>query len=109
MPAWMVEISLVVPMRKCDWCKRNSVCRGVARSECIVRDYRDFVQEDTPVEAPIVYEPINGLIQELRYHARHSKNGKMGEECVVSKALLADAADKLEEILPIIGGDYLED
>lgn len=42
---------------------------------------------------------VNELIQELRYHARHSKNGKMDEECVVSKALLADAADKLEEFL----------
>ena len=35
-------------MRKCDWCKKDSTCRGVARSECIVRDYRDFVQEDKP-------------------------------------------------------------
>lgn len=89
----------MTPMRKCDRCKRNSVCRGVAHSECIVRDYRDFIQEDMPVKAPIVYEPIDGLIQELRYHARHSKDGKMGEECVVPKALLADAADKLEETL----------
>ena len=39
------------------------------------------------------------LIQELRYHARHSKDGKMGEECVVPKELLADAADMLEEFL----------
>lgn len=42
---------------------------------------------------------VNELIQELRYHARYSKNGKMDEECVVSKALLADAADNLEEFL----------
>lgn len=44
-------------------------------------------------------KPVNELIQELRYHARHSKDGKMGEECVVSKALLADVADRLEEYL----------
>ena len=42
---------------------------------------------------------VSELIQELRYHARYSKNGKMDEECVVSKALLADAADNLEEFL----------
>lgn len=33
-------------MRKCDWCKKNSVCRGVVRSECIVSDYRNFCPED---------------------------------------------------------------
>ena len=33
-------------MRKCDWCKKNSTCHGVSRSECIVREYRDFVIED---------------------------------------------------------------
>ncbi len=42
---------------------------------------------------------VNELVQELRYYACTSKDGKMGEECVVPKALLADAADKLEEIL----------
>ena len=30
-------------MRKCDQCKNDPVCRGVFRSECIVRDYRNFV------------------------------------------------------------------
>lgn len=35
-------------MIKCDWCKKNSSCHGVARSECIVRDYRNFVMEDKP-------------------------------------------------------------
>ena len=38
-------------MRKCDWCKKESTCRGVARSECIVREYRDFVMEDKPEQA----------------------------------------------------------
>lgn len=33
-------------MRKCDWCKRDSTCRGVARSECIVREYRDFAMDE---------------------------------------------------------------
>lgn len=35
-------------MRKCDWCKKDSTCRGVTRSECVIRDYRDFVVEDKP-------------------------------------------------------------
>ena len=30
-------------MRKCDWCRNNPECRGVKVSECIVRDYRNFV------------------------------------------------------------------
>lgn len=30
-------------MRKCDWCRNNPECRGVKMSECIVRDYRNFV------------------------------------------------------------------
>ena len=51
---------------------------------------------------------VNKSIQELRYHARHSKDGKMGEECVVSKALLVDAADKLEEFLNDEYGDNYE-
>ena len=76
-------------MRKCDWCIKNSFCLGVARSECIVRDYRDFVQ----------VEQTDELIQELSHHARHSKDGKMGDECTVPKSLLADAADKLEKFL----------
>lgn len=42
---------------------------------------------------------VNELIQELRYHARHAKDGKMGDECIVPKTLLADAADKLEKFL----------
>ena len=29
-------------MRKCDWCKNDADCRGVERSECIVRDYMNF-------------------------------------------------------------------
>lgn len=33
-------------MRKCDWCKKNDTCQGTIRSECIVRDYRDFCPED---------------------------------------------------------------
>lgn len=32
-------------MQKCDWCVNEPKCRGVARSECIVRDYRNFVVE----------------------------------------------------------------
>lgn len=39
---------------------------------------------------------VNELIQELRYHARHAKDGKMGDECIVPKTLLADVADRLE-------------
>lgn len=35
-------------------------------------------------------KPVNELIQELRYHARHSKDGKMGEECVVSMVLILE-------------------
>lgn len=77
-------------MKKCNWCKRNNSCRGVARSECIVRDYRDFVQENTGRTA--------ALIQELRSHARYGKDGKIGDECVVPKALLADAAERLEAL-----------
>lgn len=34
----------------------------------------------------------------LKYHARHSKDGKMGEECIVPKTLLADAAERLEAL-----------
>ena len=30
-------------MRKCDWCRNSPECRGVKVSECIVRDYRNFV------------------------------------------------------------------
>ena len=78
-------------MRKCDWCKRNDFCQGAARSECIVRDYRDFAQEDK-------FGQTDDLVQELRYHARHSKDGKMGEECVVPKILLAEAAERLERL-----------
>lgn len=44
-------------------------------------------------------KPVSELIQELRCYARHSKYGKIGEECVVPKMLLSDAADKLEELL----------
>ena len=29
-------------MRKCDWCRNDQECRGVERSECIVREYRNF-------------------------------------------------------------------
>lgn len=32
-------------MQKCDWCINEPDCRGVQRSECIVRDYRNFVRE----------------------------------------------------------------
>ena len=32
-------------MQKCDWCINEPECRGVARSECIVRDYRNFAKE----------------------------------------------------------------
>lgn len=31
-------------MRKCDWCEKNSSCYGARRSECIVRDYKDFIR-----------------------------------------------------------------
>ena len=40
----------------------------------------------------------SGLIQELRYHARYDKNGKMGRECIVPKELLTDVANRLEEL-----------
>lgn len=43
-------------------------------------------------------KPVNELIQELRYHARHSKNGKAGNVCIVPKTLLADAAERLESL-----------
>ena len=29
----------------------------------------------------VQFEQTDELIQELRYHARHSKDGKMGDEC----------------------------
>lgn len=29
-------------MRKCDWCRNDPECCGVKRSECIVREYRNF-------------------------------------------------------------------
>lgn len=48
----------------------------------------------------------NELVQELRYYARHGKDGKMGEECIVPKTLLADAAAKLEEFL---NNEYADD
>lgn len=51
---------------------------------------------------------INELIHELRYHARYSKDGKMGEECIVPKALLTDAADKLEQLSDNEYADYYE-
>lgn len=46
---------------------------------------------------------VNELIQELRYHARYSKNGKAGDECIVTKALLTDAAERLEELSKLDG------
>ena len=41
---------------------------------------------------------VGELIEELRRRAGYSKDGKMGEECIVPKTLLADAADKLEKL-----------
>lgn len=38
------------------------------------------------------------LVQELRKLARYDENGKMGDECVVNKSLLKDAADRLEQL-----------
>lgn len=32
-------------MHKCDFCRNDGNCRGVARSECIVRDFRNFCPE----------------------------------------------------------------
>lgn len=46
---------------------------------------------------------VDELIQELRYHARYSKNGKAGDECIVTKALLTDAAERLEELSKLDG------
>ena len=47
----------------------------------------------------------DSLIQELRYHARHSKDGKMSEECIVPKTLLADAADQLKKFCQTRAGN----
>ena len=46
---------------------------------------------------------VDELIQELRYHARYSKNGKAGDEFIVTKALLTDAAERLEELSKLDG------
>lgn len=35
-------------MRKYDWCREDSTCRGIACSECVVRGYKDFVVGDKP-------------------------------------------------------------
>ena len=32
-------------MHKCDWCKNDSECSGVQRSECIIGDYFRFERE----------------------------------------------------------------
>lgn len=37
-------------MNKCDWCKNDSKCSGVKRSECIVRDYFRFEIEQSPAD-----------------------------------------------------------
>lgn len=50
-------------------------------------------------------EKTDSLIQELRYHARHSKDGKMSEECIVPKTLLADAADQLKKFCQTRAGN----
>lgn len=39
-------------MHKCDFCRNDGNCRGAARSECIVRDFRNFRPEvDTQQES----------------------------------------------------------
>lgn len=37
-------------MNKCDWCKNDSKCSGVKRSECIVRDYFRFEIGQSPAD-----------------------------------------------------------
>lgn len=49
-------------MQKCDWCINETDCRGVQRSECIVRDYRDFVREPNA-------NPKERLMNLLRGHS----------------------------------------
>ncbi len=37
-------------MHKCDFCEHDRECRGVQRSECIVRDYLRFKPEQSPAD-----------------------------------------------------------
>ncbi|RKJ75622.1 hypothetical protein D7X33_16515 [Butyricicoccus sp. 1XD8-22] len=37
-------------MQKCDFCKNDSNCSGIQRSECIIRDYFRFEFEQTSVD-----------------------------------------------------------
>lgn len=41
-------------MHKCDFCKNDSECSGVQRSECIVRDYFRFEIERSPADVETV-------------------------------------------------------
>lgn len=48
-------------MHKCDFCRNDGNCRGVARSECIVRDFRNFRPEvDTRQET----RPLERLLRD---------------------------------------------
>lgn len=37
-------------MHKCDFCRKDSVCYGVRRSECLLRDNLFFEVEQTPAD-----------------------------------------------------------
>ena len=37
-------------MRKCDFCKNDTKCSGVQRSECIIRDFFRFEMERSAVD-----------------------------------------------------------
>lgn len=50
-------------MHKCDFCRKNSVCYGVRRSECLLRDNMFFEVEQTPADDATV---IARLLAEYR-------------------------------------------
>lgn len=50
-------------MQRCDFCKKESSCFGVNRSECIIRDFFNFEAERTPADD---VKTITGLIMECR-------------------------------------------
>lgn len=61
-------------MRKCDWCKNDSECSGVQRSECIVRDYFRFETERSPADVETVITRLlieAGVVFNPRAVAKH--------------------------------------
>lgn len=71
-------------MHKCDWCKNESECSGVQRSECIVRDYFRFEIERNPADEETAIARLlieAGGVFNPRAVAKHLVKNGVGMRC----------------------------